>query len=1006
MTFEEYAASERPKYERLAGTIKSILKAAIVHAPQLRLQHTQYRAKDVDSLERKLRRDGYMAASNIEEHAKDLAGCRLVFYTNADVSAFLSSRIIVDNFEVDWDRTKIHHPDSGSGSAAEQFVSNNYVVSLKDDRAALPEYSDVAGLWCEVQVQTTLNHAWAETAHDTIYKRPELPGGFGASLMESIETRMRDIMREHLLPAGYEFQKVLDDFERLSTGKQLFDRGLLKALDHCEDNNSRYELIERFSEYVLPHYDDIEGVFDEIFSALRAAVTAARESPNKPIDTPFGSYPGHSSADVVKKVGDIVDRLKYVKVITTFEFLVEMFSDASDPDERSRWIASADELAKFDISAWKQVGPGVQLSLLARTKRLPKRIKEATRPLIVSMLGKMLETEITGTEAQFDRIVLSRGTIPFNAAVRKVRAQAVRMLKLFALTASDDIDRRDAISELHRGTRFAGSRGAADEIVVEVLENSRDIVEFYRSFAGKMSFELLESTEHKVLWLYRHTADPLTAGAESSEVDRSRLKLRAAIREFSEAINSDDRFVIYKTLVGYESVFRPSWDDPEFDIGAVDDYRSQRIDEFVASASAENADFWLDIIKTCASTQSGDLATFPKFGEFLEKLAKSKPEIAFRALLEEENLLARFLPSITKGLENSPRYDELRALKRKWITEGKFLSAIIWTFRSAQSVDIELLNEAMRQAIVRRDAGALFNLVTVADLRSSDIEGGLVETLLLPAVKALDDLGEHRWPNAIWGGRENTAIYALTEAQSEELLEALLHIPRIDWREEEILKAIARVRPKLVVDFFGNRLDIKHERKKDYSAVPFQFYHLQEQLLKEPAYVVDMATAWFRDDPSLFMYRGGKVVSNVFANAWPQLEQELRRYLDGSNQNLNFIIQILRTFEGEVFLHPFIKDVIDMLEPDSELLGELGIALNESGVVTGEFGFVDLYKERREQIKVWLEDARPRVKKFAEAHIRLFDRMIAAEQRRAEEDHELRKRNWGPIDDDPSKSGD
>ena len=59
-----------------------------------------------------------------------------------------------------------------------------------------------------MQVQTTLNHAWAEMEHDIIYKKPALKG-FGGKLFEAIEQRLRKIMKEHLLPAGYEFQKVL-----------------------------------------------------------------------------------------------------------------------------------------------------------------------------------------------------------------------------------------------------------------------------------------------------------------------------------------------------------------------------------------------------------------------------------------------------------------------------------------------------------------------------------------------------------------------------------------------------------------------------------------------------------------------------------------------------------------------------------------------------------------------------------------------------------------------------
>jgi ppGpp synthetase/RelA/SpoT-type nucleotidyltranferase len=161
-------------------------------------------------------------------------------YTNSDVSRFLQSGIIHDNFEVDWDRTKIHHPVLGQTEPENLFISNNYVLKLKTDRTALAEYRRFDGLWCEVQVQTILNHAWSEMEHDIIYKKPALHG-FGGKLFEAIEQRLQKIMKTYLLPAGYEFQKVVDDYERLLSGKELIDRGALKALAECEDNNARYD---------------------------------------------------------------------------------------------------------------------------------------------------------------------------------------------------------------------------------------------------------------------------------------------------------------------------------------------------------------------------------------------------------------------------------------------------------------------------------------------------------------------------------------------------------------------------------------------------------------------------------------------------------------------------------------------------------------------------------------------------------------------------------------------
>lgn len=177
MNIKEFEIAGRSTYERLASVTRNILLAAIKARPDLQVQHIQHRAKSLASLRRKLKRQRKLSSPNIETFAKDLAGCRAIFYTNSDVSAFLKSQVIYDNFEIDWDRTKIHHPSPASEEAAQQFISNNYVVKLKSDRAALPEYADVANLWCEIQVQTALNHAWAEMAHDTIYKRPELPKG-------------------------------------------------------------------------------------------------------------------------------------------------------------------------------------------------------------------------------------------------------------------------------------------------------------------------------------------------------------------------------------------------------------------------------------------------------------------------------------------------------------------------------------------------------------------------------------------------------------------------------------------------------------------------------------------------------------------------------------------------------------------------------------------------------------------------------------------------------------
>jgi hypothetical protein len=68
--------------------------------------------------------------------------------------------------------------------------------------------------------------------------------------------------------------------------------------------------------------------------------------------------------------------------------------------------------------------------------------------------------------------------------------------------------------------------------------------------------------------------------------------------------------------------------------------------------------------------------------------------------------------------------------------------------------------------------------------------------------------------------------------------------------------------------------------------------------------------------------------------------------------------------------------------------------------VSGEFGLVEAYRERKAQIEAWATDARPRVKDFAERFVRRLDQSIAAEQRRAVQQREIRRRDF----EDPAQA--
>ena len=93
--------------------------------------------------------------------------------------------------------------------------------------------------------------------------------------------------------------------------------------------------------------------------------------------------------------------------------------------------------------------------------------------------------------------------------------------------------------------------------------------------------------------------------------------------------------------------------DGAFNYSNVEEYRRERIAEYVESISDETQNEWYVTIEHCAATKSNDMATFPLFGEFLFLLAKQKPEMAERVLLRANDNVLNFLAPFLKGLHES-----------------------------------------------------------------------------------------------------------------------------------------------------------------------------------------------------------------------------------------------------------------------------------------------------------------------------------------------------------------
>jgi len=156
----------RPKYVTYADALKRVLERACqVSFPDA---FVQARAKTVSSFAEKAARkfDRYPDAVN---QMTDLCGARVIVQTTEQVRAVRS--FIEANFEI------LESEDKGLLLSQDEFGYRDmhYIVRLRPDRAGAlgfkpDEQADIGDKRAEIQVRTWLQHAWADTLHDRIYK--------------------------------------------------------------------------------------------------------------------------------------------------------------------------------------------------------------------------------------------------------------------------------------------------------------------------------------------------------------------------------------------------------------------------------------------------------------------------------------------------------------------------------------------------------------------------------------------------------------------------------------------------------------------------------------------------------------------------------------------------------------------------------------------------------------------------------------------------------------------
>lgn len=1004
MNIDEYAGKYFALYESFAKTMRFVLMKALLSAEGLpNPQSIQYRAKEAESLRNRLAEERKLESQTLEDDRRDLAGVRVIFYTNNDVEKFLSSPLIRENFEIDEGSTKIHHPIPENEGA--RYRGIHYTVRLREDRIRLPEYARFAGLRCEIQVQTILNHAWSETSHDIVYKN-KLGDGYGKRAMEGITRRFERIMDEYLIPAGYEIQKAQQEYELLLRGKQLFDNDVVTLLDNAQNNNERYEILSSLQNHAIPYYDDFPAAYDRLKAPFLRVVQAAREAEPVPLKTAFGDMKGFKAEAVTKLVVEIVEGLRYADAVGTLQLLIDIYREEPVEQVREQIVSTVRHLAEYNIDAFRQVGPMLQMALVNHLNGMDVAEVDRIRPIALAVWSEALQLDITGQTWKADSVSLHSGAVPVSDQLMQVREKVIAALFAAYDRSVDDTQRRRVLSALDDGTRAPSRVACPDELMTVTLRDAARIVEFTTERAPQASYELLQHLEHRYFYDYYRISGLADGGGGKPvhQVDAAAL-VRAVFR-FRDAVNADESFVRYKVLVGHESVFSAHWIDRDFDYEGSDAYRRQEVDRYVEVIDAGNENDWFELVTRCAETKSNALATSPVFGDFIAKLSQRKPEVAERYLGGVGDDLHRFLAAFLNGLAASDRQDIYERVLASELDSARNLPGVVLHLCYSETSQPHVARRLLHRAMETNDTLAVTNCLSFAMEAYGTEKLDDADTVVHEALAYLTERKDPRWAWGVWfaAGRDARFYQEVSPERVGQILENLAFLPKVDHHVERVLRCLAERYPEAVWDYFGDRLaraeQAVDENGDEFEAVPYRLHDLQKSLSRDTELAIVKGMAWFARDATLFQFRGGRLLCAVFPRDADVFMAALAGLVkDGGEIEADFALAILGNYHGETFTHVVLKEIVARFPEGDRRHGGVRACLENTGVVSGELGFANAWRAKKENLSEWLDDPRQEIRMFAEKERAGLDLMVAAEERRAEASTRMRRMDYDDVAD-------
>ena len=780
-------------------------------------------------------------------------------------------------------------------------------------------------------------------------------------------------MKEHIKNAEYTFNYIFKKIDEIRQGNLIFDDSFLQSINTLETNREIHESLIILLKYIEKFGDKTSEKLN-IIRVINSVLNKSSEIKKEPIKTTFGDIQDCDYEDVAKVCLDILQRLRLTYPKEVFETLIQLSIDENEKIKKKS-LDIVSEMTKYTFCPKeKKVYCDFQFFVLDKIKELNCKHPSTYLNLIIQVSSALLSPFFENmSRSGYKTFTVHRGLLPVGEEVRKIRKMTIDILQILYSTSDRVSEKQHIVQTLKKATYIPRKRCCKPGFEKIILENVDTLISYYLFIIKEADNEIISIIEEQLNLLEK----------------RFEKRGFKNIKKCISLIEKNLEYKMYKVLV-----------DDDYSFWSSSDYckdkknRKQKIADYIKQITEKNFLQYQNMILSVTKNyeQLEDCGQFQYLYIFLNDLAKQKPKIAQKLILKNEKELNSLLIHLIAGMWQSQERIKAKNILENWIKNAKHLPVCACIFEYVGNIDEPLLNKVFKKAKQQNDVNALINVIR--SIVSNFEENKIGKNLFVDSVNELKKQKNYYWHNYIWPGCKGMSILeVLNKEDLKIVLDSLLITPKIDYLLEKILSIFAQSSSKELIGFFYKRvIQSKKTLEEKYEAIPLDLDELREQLSKNAEIVIEEIFKWFEEKDGALSWKGRHFLQAIFPTFHQELEKKLIELIQSNDKNkVGIVLCILHSYEGEEFLHNVCKELIKQHPKKKKYKQEIFIILSQTGIVSGDFGFIEEYRRKEQEIQPWKKDESEVIKSFAEQYEKYLSKMINNEDKSVEENTKMRK---------------